>query len=65
MADLKEQDEEEATDLDASTNLQLKAKSSKSKKDHKKDESYVTKHSEKKKKDDGIWDDMAEIFTNN
>ena len=34
-------------------------------KKHKEGESYVSKHSEAVKKDDGIWDDMSEIFTNN
>lgn len=69
MADLKADEENEATDLDASTNLQLKAKNTKShatkrdKKAH--NESYVSKHSANEPKDDGIWDDMAEIFTNN
>jgi hypothetical protein len=45
----------------------LKAKNTKTKKakKHKDGESYVSKHSEAAKKDDGIWDDMAEIFTNN
>lgn len=72
MADLKEAEENESTDLDASTNLQLKAKNTKShatKRDkkaaHKQGESYVSKHSDNEPKDDGIWDDMAEIFTNN
>lgn len=68
MADLREQEENEEVDLDASTNLQLKAKNTKTKKaakKHKEGESYVSKHSEKPKKDDGIWEDMAEIFTNN
>jgi len=72
MSDLKEDEENENTDLDASTNLQLKSKNTKShatKRDkkaaHKKGESYVSKHSDNEPKDDGIWDDMAEIFTNN
>jgi len=72
MSDLKEDEENESTDLDASTNLQLKAKNTKShatKRDkkaaHKQGESYVSKHSDNEPKDDGIWDDMAEIFTNN
>lgn len=66
-ADLQDEEQNEQVDLDEEVNLQTKMKQTKSKKSKARQdgESYVTKHSEAKKKDDGIWEDMAEIFSDN